>query len=319
MTSPSRPAGIPEAAEIERILEEVASAVRPLAAEGKVADYIPALAKVPRDRFGICLHLVDGSEFAVGDCDEPFSIQSVSKVFSLAIAMEWIGEEIWDRVGREPSGTSFNSLILLEQERGIPRNPFINPGAIVVIDALIERFPMFNQQLRNMMRRLSGDESIVFDEEVWRSETEHGDLNRAIAWLLKAKGNLSAPPDVTLNAYFRACSLAMSCRALARAGRCLVEGCGDWPVIRNQMRRRRILSVMRLCGLYDAAGDFAFRVGLPAKSGVGGGILAIVPGVCSIAVWSPALDAKGNSVAGVKALELLVASQISSGHGLERR
>lgn len=308
-----------EPAEIQRILSEVAAAVRPLAAEGKVADYIPALAKVPRDRFGLCVHFQDGSEYAIGDCDEPFSIQSVSKVFNLAMAMEWIGEEIWERVGREPSGTSFNSIILLEQERGIPRNPFINPGAIVVVDALIDRYPLFTQQLRNMMRTLSGDSKVGFDPEVWHSETDHGDLNRAIAWLLKAKGNLRAAPDAVLGAYFRGCSLSMSCRALARAGRCLVEGCGDWPLIGSQDRRRRILAVMRLCGLYDAAGDFAYRVGLPAKSGVGGGILAIVPGYCSIAVWSPALDAKGNSVAGVRALEMLVASQVSKGQGLERR
>lgn len=308
-----------ERSEIEPILQEVAAIARPLCREGKVADYIPALAKVPGDRFGLCLHMADGREFTIGDSDEPFSIQSVSKVFNLAIALEWIGEEIWQRVGREPSGTSFNSLILLEQELGIPRNPFINPGAIVVVDALINRFPLYTQQLRNMMRRLSGDDTIDYDREVWRSERAHGDLNRAMAWLLKAKGNLAAPPDETLDAYFRGCSLAMSCRALARAGRFLVQGSGDWPVIRSQDRRRRILSVMRLCGLYDAAGDFAYRVGLPAKSGVGGGILAIVPGVCSIAVWSPALDAKGNSLAGVRALELLVASQISSGQGLERR
>ncbi len=310
---------MPYRAETERLLEEVAAEVRPLAREGKVADYIPILAKVPAERFGLCLHFVDGSEYSVGDCDEPFSIQSVSKVFNLAIALEWLGEDIWQRVGREPSGTSFNSLILLAQERGIPRNPFINPGAIVVVDALIDRFPLYIQQLRNMIRRLSGDASVFYDQEIWRSEAQHGDLNRAMAWLMKAKGNLVAPPDETLNAYFRGCSLAMSCRALARAGRFLVQGSGDWPVIKTQDRRRRILSVMRLCGLYDAAGDFAYRVGLPAKSGVGGGILAIVPGVCSIAVWSPALDAKGNSIAGVRALERLVASQISSGEGLERR
>ncbi len=306
-------------AEVETILEEIAAAVRPLASEGKVADYIPALAEVPSDRFGLCLHTADGQEFAVGDADEPFSIQSVSKVFNLAIALEWIGDEIWQRVGREPSGTSFNSLILLEQERGIPRNPFINPGAIVVVDALINRYPLYIHQFRNMMRSLSGDETVDYDRGVFRSEREHGDLNRAMAWLLKAKGNLLSPPDETLSAYFRGCSLAMSCRALARAGRFLVEGSGDWPLIKTQDRRRRILSIMRLCGLYDAAGDFAYRVGLPAKSGVGGGILAIVPGVCSIAVWSPALDAKGNSVAGVRALEMLVASQLSSGQGLERR
>ncbi|GAB5467912.1 MAG: glutaminase [Rhodospirillales bacterium] len=301
-----------EDAAIQALLEEVADEARPLAAEGKVADYIPALAKVPKEKFGLAVHFVDGREFAVGDAAEPFSIQSVSKLFNLAIALDWIGDEIWTRVGREPSGTSFNSLILLEQEQGIPRNPLINPGAIVVIDALLERYPLYSQQLRNMMRRLSGDAGVRYDQEVWSSEEAHGDLNRAMAWLMKAKGNLHCPPDETLAVYFRACSLAMSCRALARAGRFLLGGTGDWPICNDPARRRRILAVLRLCGLYDAAGDFAYRVGLPAKSGVGGGLLAFVPGLCTICVWSPALDAKGNSVAGVRALELLVNSQITA-------
>ncbi len=300
-----------EDSEIQSLLEQVAEEARPLAATGRVADYIPALGKVSPRKFGLAVHFHDGREFVVGDADERFSVQSVSKVFNLAIALDWIGDQLWERVGREPSGTSFNSLILLEQERGIPRNPFINPGAIVVIDALLARYPLYVQQLRNMMRRLSGDQEVHYDHEVWQSEREHGDLNRAMAWLLKAKGNLFCPPHDTLDVYFRACSLSMSCRSLARAGRFLVGGEGEWPISDAPGRRRRIHAVMRLCGLYDAAGDFAYRVGLPAKSGVGGGILAIVPRVCSICVWSPALDAKGNSLAGVHALELLVASQIT--------
>jgi len=296
-----------ESAAIQAVLEAAAERSRPLARDGKVASYIPALAKVPAEKFGLALCLADGREFYVGDAEEPFSIQSVSKVFNLAAALDWLGEGIFQRVGREPSGTSFNSIILLEQERGIPRNPLINPGAIVVIDALLARYPFYAQQLRNLMQRLSGDPTVHYDRTVWQSERQYGDLNRAMAWLLKAKGNLLCPPDEVLDVYFRACSLAMSCRALARAGRFLTDGTGDWPLRNEPARRRRILSILRLCGLYDAAGDFAYRVGLPAKSGVGGGILAIAPGLCSICVWSPALDDKGNSLAGAHALETLAA------------
>ncbi|MEO1190312.1 MAG: glutaminase [Pseudomonadota bacterium] len=295
--------------DIQGLLEAVAAEARPLAAQGKVANYIPALAQVPPEKFGLAVHFADGRSFAVGDVDEPFSIQSISKVFNLAIALDWIGEDLWQRVGREPSGTSFNSLILLEQEQGIPRNPFINPGAIVVIDALLERYPFYNQQLRNLLRRLSGDPTVGYDATVWHSEEAHGDLNRAMAWLMKAKKNLHCPPDAALSAYHRGCSLALSCRSLAKAGRFLLGGTGEWPLSNDPTRRRRILAIMRLCGLYDAAGDFAYRVGLPAKSGVGGGILAVVPGRCTLCVWSPPLDAKGNSLAGVRALELLVQSQ----------
>lgn len=293
---------------IRELLAGAAQRARPLARDGRVASYIPALAGVPAEKFGLAVHFADGSEYAVGDAEEPFSIQSVSKVFSLAAALEWLGEGLWQRVGREPSGTSFNSLILLEQEAGIPRNPLINPGAIVVIDALLARYPLYAQQLRNLMRQLSDNPAVGYDPAVWHSEEAYGDLNRAITWLLKAKGNLLCPPDQVLGVYFRACSLALSCRDLARAGRFLIGETAASPLALTPQRRRRILSVLRLCGLYDAAGDFAYRVGLPAKSGVGGGILAIVPGRCALAVWSPALDEKGNSLAGVHALEYLGSS-----------
>ncbi len=288
------------------LLADIMRDARPRHAEGVVADYIPALAGVPADRFGLAVELADGRSFQVGDAEAPFSIQSVCKVFMLAAAIERFGEAIFDRVGREPSGMGFNSLVLLEHEDGKPRNPLINPGAIVVADALTDVDADWPDRFVTLMRRLSGSDRVRVDETVAASEREHGDLNRAIAWFLRAKGNLRAHPDTALDAYFRACATEMTAVELARAGRFLIGATDASDTFcRKRDYRRRILAIMRLCGLYDAAGDFAYRVGLPAKSGVGGGILAVAPGRYSVAVWSPALDAKGNSVAGVRALELL--------------
>lgn len=294
-----------DTADLQALLDGIAATVRPLCADGVVADYIPALGRVPRDRFGIALHLASGEEVVAGDAEEPFSIQSISKVFNLAFALDDIGERLWRRVGREPSGMSFNSLVLLEQENGIPRNPLINAGAIVVTDAMLARRVDWAYAFLARMQALAETSEIGFDEEVFTSEDAYGDLNRAIAWFLRAKGNLRQHPDASTRAYFRHCALAMSCRDLARAGRFLIGPAQAPGMCEDPHRRRRIRAVMRTCGLYDAAGDFAYRVGLPAKSGVGGGVLAVSPGRYSVCVWSPALDAKGNSVAGVRALELL--------------
>ena len=296
---------MPEQTNISSLLARIEQQVRPLCRQGQVASYIPALARVPADKFGMAICMAGGGEYVVGDGDEPFSIQSVSKLFNLSFALEEFGEDIWRRVGREPSGMGFNSLILLENENGIPRNPLINPGAIVVTDALLSRQEDWAEAFLERMRLAAGSQRLAFDEEVFASEEQHGDLNRAIAWFLKAKGNLLNHPDVALQAYFRHCSAAMSCRELARAGRFLIGPNEGEDLCRSLHHRRRICAVMRTCGLYDAAGDFAYRVGLPAKSGVGGGVLAVSPGRYSVCVWSPALDEKGNSVAGVEALALL--------------
>ena len=291
--------------DIQELLISIERQVRPLCRQGRVASYIPALARLPADKFGMAICMAGGGEYAVGDGDEPFSIQSVSKLFNLSFALEEIGEGIWRRVGREPSGMSFNSLILLEKENGVPRNPLINPGAIVVTDALLSLHADWAEAFLGRMRLAADSPRLAFDDEVFASEQRHGDLNRAIAWFLKAKGNLVNHPDAALEAYFRHCSAAMSCRELARAGRFLIGPREGDEICRKAHQRRRICAVMRTCGLYDAAGDFAYRVGLPAKSGVGGGILAVSPGRYSVCVWSPALDEKGNSVAGVEALALL--------------
>ena len=291
---------------MQKLLDHIAAKARPCAAEGTPAQYIPALARVDPTRFGMALITAEGEEFAVGDADEPFSIQSISKLFSLALAMEWAAEDLWDRVDREPSGMRFNSLIQLETEHGRPRNPFINAGAIVVADALYHRRPNIEWGFRNQMRLLARDDSITYDLDVHRSEIATGDLNRAIAFVLKAYGNLREDPLDVTRAYFRFCSMAMSARQLARAAMFLVTP-QDGPAAPAHGRSAaRLRALMRTCGLYDQSGEFAFRVGLPAKSGVGGGILAVDPGRYAAVAWSPPLDRYGNSVGATAALELLV-------------
>lgn len=294
--------------DLMRLLDTIAAEVQPLRGQGAVATYIPALARIAPERFGMAVVCADGQTACVGDAAVPFSIQSVCKVFMLAAALDRMGESIFDRVGREPSGMSFNSLILLEQEKGVPRNPLINAGAIVVADALSALDGDWPRHFVEIMRQLSGSDRVRCNAEVAASEADHGDLNRAIAWFLRAKGNLVCHPDIALRAYFQACATEMTCEELAQAGAFLMGRSvanDDRPFCDDARHRRRILALMRTCGLYDASGDFAYRVDLPAKSGVGGGVLAVAPGRFSAAVWGPGLDPKGNSVAGVRALELL--------------
>ena len=296
---------------MDEILAEALAAAAPHIGAGKVADYIPALAKIDPNKLGIAFADKDGHVWGAGDCDEAFSIQSISKVFTLALALDRVGAKLWDKVGREPSGSAFNSIIQLESERGKPRNPLINAGAMVVTDQLIgERdSDAAIADLLALLRAQARDESITIDEEVARSEAETGSRNRSLAWFMKSFGILSNDVETVAGAYFRQCSVAMSCRQLARAGLFLAFD-GHDPETGAEVtawhRARRINSVMMLCGHYDNSGEFAFRVGLPGKSGVGGGILAIAPGHGSIAVWSPALNASGTSAAGAAALEALV-------------
>ncbi|MEM7499590.1 MAG: glutaminase [Pseudomonadota bacterium] len=295
-------------AALQTLLERIAAEARPTAADGRVADYIPALAAMPADRFAIAIVTADGVQAATGDADIPFSIQSISKLFSLALAMEWLGPPLWERVGREPSGMRFNSLIQLETEAGIPRNPFINAGALAVMDALIERRWNYETSFRNQMRRLSGNEALQYDAAVHRSERLHGDLNRGMAYVLKAHGNLLCSAEEVTDSYFRACAMAMSVRDLAQAARFLISPEAAMGVPEAEAlapHAQRLRAIMRTCGLYDQSGEFAFRVGMPGKSGVGGGILVVHPRSFSAAVWSPPLDRFGNSVAGQVALELL--------------
>lgn len=292
---------------MQQILDDIAVRARPAAADGKVASYIPALARVDPTKFALAVVMADGTEVATGDADEPFSIQSVSKLFALALAMEWLGDDLWDRVGREPSGMRFNSLIQLETERGRPRNPFINAGAIAVTDAILHRRPQYEISLRTQMRLLSGNETVQYDPEVYASERRTGDLNRAIAFVLKSYSNLREDPITVTNAYFHACSLAMSARDLARAAMFLVAPQPGSAACAAGTHAPRIRAIMRTCGLYDQSGEFAYQVGLPGKSGVGGGIVVVQPGHYAACAWSPPLDRYGNSAAGQAALAALVA------------
>ncbi len=252
----------------------------------------------------------DGRVSAGGDSEELFSIQSISKVFTLTLALGMIGDRLWRRVGREPSGNPFNSIVQLERERGVPRNPFINAGAIAVTDVILsghEPREALGEILR-FMQFVSGDPSVAIDEKVAASERRTGFRNTALAYYMKSFGVIENPVDYTLGVYFHHCALAMNCRQLATAGQFLAHN-GLNPQtgysVVSAERARRINAIMLTCGHYDGSGEFAYRVGLPGKSGVGGGILAVAPGKASIAVWAPGLDAAGNSHLGRVALERL--------------
>jgi len=292
--------------DFQPILEDIVTTLRPsLGQEGQVAQYIPALARVPATQLGIALRTCDGQEAAAGDSEVAFSIQSISKLFALTLGMRELGESLWNRIGREPSGTAFNSMVQLEFEQGTPRNPFINAGAIAVTDRLVS----CGDPKADMLALLSGlsNEVVRFDEEVAASEAATGYRNRALGHFMKSFGKLDNDVDTVLDAYFHHCSVAMSCRQLARAtGYLCRDGLHPFtglPLLTDK-QTRRINALMLTCGTYDAAGDFAFSIGLPCKSGVGGGIVAVVPDTLSLCVWSPALDDTGNSLLGRRALEL---------------
>ena len=286
-------------------LDTIANETRHLAADGKVAQYIPALASVDPTQFALVVRTVSDDEYATGDADTPFSIQSISKLFALALAMEWVGDRLWEKVGREPSGMRFNSLIQLETEGGRPRNPFINAGAIATTDALVTARPDYAADLLRQMRLLADNNDIGIDDEVHRSEMATGDLNRAMAYVLKAHGNLKNDPFLVTNTYFGACSITASARDLVRAAMFLVAPQSGEAVCAEGKNAQRIRAIMRTCGMYDQSGEFAYRVGLPGKSGVGGGILMVQPGAFAACAWSPPLDRFGNSLAGQAALAQL--------------
>ena len=292
----------------QNILESIYKQILPFAKEGKPADYIPALAAVNPDRFGMCINTIDGGEFAIEQSDVRFSIQSISKVFALAMALSLKGEEVWKRVGREPSGTAFNSLVQLEIEHGLPRNPFINAGAMVILDMLLTSLDNPEEEFLNFVRKLSASDTISYNTVVSRSERETGYLNAAIANMLKYHKNLDCEVERVLQFYFMICSIEMSCKELARAFLAFANHKNRFEyagVSLTSSQVKRMNAVMQTCGFYDEAGEFSYLVGLPGKSGVGGGIAAIYPSRYSVAVWSPRLNSKGNSVMGIKALELL--------------
>ncbi len=287
---------------INRILAEIQN----LEYRGKVADYIPALAEVNPNHAAIAVDMLDGRNFRAGDADVPFSIQSISKVFTLAMVFPKIGEELWSSVGREPSGNPFNSLIQLENEHGIPRNPFINAGALVITDRLISIYPRPKEAILEFVRSLAGSDDIYYDSRVAASEREHADRNMSLAYFMKSFGNIHNDVERLIDVYCHQCAIAMTCTEVANSFRIFANR-GVNPVneqrILTESQSKRLGAVMSTCGFYDESGDFAYRVGLPGKSGVGGGIAAYMPGKLSVAVWSPGLNSYGNSLAGMEMLE----------------
>ena len=296
--------------DIGSIVAEIAAEMTEETDRGRVADYIAPLAAVDPARFGMAVVTADGACHLAGDADMAFSIQSISKVFTLTLALGRVGDRLWNRVGREPSGSAFNSIVQLESEHGVPRNPFINAGAIVVSDLILAGHQPREAigEILRFVRGLADDDAIYIDEAVARAEQATGYRNAALANYMRAFGNLDNPVELTLGVYFHHCAIAMSCRQLALAGRYLMAR-GVNPETGKRVvspeRARRINALMLTCGHYDGSGEFAFRVGLPGKSGVGGGILAIAPGHASIAVWSPGINQRGNSKLGMDALERL--------------
>jgi glutaminase len=294
---------------LQSILDEIAQQMAQSEDKGKVASYIPQLAQINPNQFAMSVALPNGETYNAGCAKTTFSIQSISKVFTLTLALGKLGETLWSRVGREPSGDPFNSIVQLEHEHGKPRNPFINAGAIAVADAIMRGHKPKETlaEIVQFIRFLANDESIIIDEKVALSEVETGTRNASLAYFMASFGHFENDVQAVLGTYFHHCSIAMSTHQLATAGLFLanngINPATGYAVVSPQ-RAKRINALMLTCGHYDGSGEFAFRVGLPGKSGVGGGILAVAPGKASIAVWSPGLDVIGNSKLGTEALEL---------------
>ena len=291
--------------DFQNVIEGIHKELKDEMNRGLVASYIPELSNIDGQNFGIHVKHMNGKSYATGQWNVPFSIQSISKALSLALALPIYKESIWERVDVEPSGNPFNHLTLLELENGIPRNPFINAGAIVIADMLVSHFDNPKQAFLEYVRDLANDQSIDFNYDVARSERQTGFGNFAAANLLKSFHNLENDVDEVLDLYFHQCSIEMTCEQLSNAffmfanhGKCLQQ-----KQHLTQSQAKRINAIMLTCGFYDEAGEFAFEVGLPGKSGVGGGIIALLPNHFTITIWSPGLNEKGNSLVGMKALE----------------
>ncbi len=292
----------------QNILIEIEKEIGLITNDGKVADYIPELARINPESFAVSIITVDGKDFSLGNNLDFFSLQSITKVFSLTMAYSILGEKLWSRVGVEPSGSAFNSLVQLEYENGIPRNPFINAGALVICDILFDIYNNPEKELLDFTKRISGNSNIDFNLKVAESEKATSYTNKALINLMKSFGNINNDIDNILDLYYKMCSIEMSSYDLANtfllyANHGVLKSEGER--ILSVSKTKRINSIMQTCGFYDESGEFAFKVGLPGKSGVGGGIVAVHPNKYSVAVWSPKLNSKGNSLLGMKALELL--------------
>lgn len=257
--------------------------------------------------FAICLATIDGEIFCAGDHDRPFALQSISKVFVYGLALEDHGRDyVLTRVGVEPSGDAFNSIVF-DERNNRPYNPMVNAGALVATDLVEGEDPMEDlERILGVLRRYAGDENMKVDEDVFALEMRSADRNRATSYLMRSYGMISHAVEENLALYLRQCSVCVTSRDLAVMAATLANG-GVNPVTKERALAssyvRDVLSVMHTCGMYDFAGEWAYQVGIPAKSGVSGGILAVVPGKLGIGVFSPGLDAYGNSVRGVKVCE----------------
>lgn len=295
-------------ADYQAVLDRVIDHIKPLLYQGTVAGYIPALAEQSLGQFSIAIQTNDGQSFSAGDIDARFTVQSVSKVMTLTLALQRYGDELWQRVGKEPSGTAFNSLTQLEFENGLPRNPFINAGAIVTCDALYSRLGAPIHTMLEHYRAQSGNDKVKINKRVAQSEFEHRYRNAAMAYLMKSFGNFNNDVEEVLWSYFNYCAIELDCVELAKTFSYLSNQ-GYCQHSKQQLltakQTKQLNSLLFTSGLYDAAGDFAYRVGMPGKSGVAGGIIAVLPNQFTVAVWSPGLDKVGNSVAGIAALEFL--------------
>lgn len=294
--------------EYGQVLNEIYTELADFDNKGKLADYIPELANVDPHKFGMCLMTIDGEKFEIGDTQDKFSIQSISKVFSLSMAMSLIGQDVWKRVGVEPSGNPFNSIVQLEYEKGIPRNPFINAGAIVIADILLTHIENPKEEFLAFVQGLCQRTDVTYNKQVAASEKSVGYMNASLAYMMKAKGNLLNDVEDVLDFYYLQCSIEMTCVELVQSIMNLTEtkvpfGHGKYTITSSQASR--INALMLTCGFYDESGEFAFEVGLPGKSGVGGGIVALDPLKYCVGVWSPPLNEKGNSNKGMRALEML--------------
>ena len=292
----------------QKVLEEIEKEIQPFLNEGKLANYIPALANVDDKKFAMSIQLFDGTSYHIGDSNLKFSIQSISKVFTFTLALNHYGKDLYKRVGHEPSGNPFNSLIQLEYENGIQRNPFINAGAIVTADSLVSIYKKNTfDTILDFIKKTSNDETISYDEEIFESELANGFRNFALINMIKSFNNINNNIDEVIDTYFKQCSIMMNCSQLAKSMLFLANH-GINPLTNEQIitesKAKRINSLMLTCGHYDASGDFAYKVGLPGKSGVGGGIVAVVPKKMTICVYSPKLNLQGNSLVGTIALEL---------------
>lgn len=296
---------------MKRLLESIIENNKKYTQRGKVASYIPELSKADKNALGICVTKLDGEEYLAGDFETKFTIQSISKVITLILAILDNGKEnVFRKVGMEPTADAFNSIVNLEVKNPQkPLNPMINSGAIATVslicgDTSEETF----SRILKLARKISGNDELNINQTIYESEKRTGHRNRALAYFMKSTGVIENDVEEVLDVYFKQCSIEVTCRDIARIGAVLAnDGILPWTGERVIPRyvTRIVKTIMVTCGMYDASGDAAVSIGIPLKSGVGGGIMGAVPGKMGIGVIGPSLDAKGNSIAGIKVMEQL--------------